>query len=101
MRQKCYLTLATGGVYGSLSRISYAYLTWVAMWGRFFLQRAYIGITRSCMRWYVRKKESIIGVQWGQKYPNPRAHRSSGKRGLPRVGIFLEPLNTNDRFYFS
>ena len=32
MRQKCYLTLATG----RLSRISYAYLTWVAMWDRFF-----------------------------------------------------------------
>ena len=29
-----------------------------------------------------RKIESIIGVQWGQKNPNPRAHRSSGKRGL-------------------
>ena len=26
--------------------------------------------------------ESIIGFQWGQKNPNPRAHRSSGKRGL-------------------
>ena len=26
------------------------------------------------------KIESIIGVQWGQKNPNPRAHRSSGKR---------------------
>ena len=38
-----------------LSRISYAYLTWVAMWDRFFRQRAYIGITRSRMRWYVRK----------------------------------------------
>ena len=25
------------------------------MWDRFFRQRAYIGITRSCMRWYVRK----------------------------------------------
>ena len=34
--------------------ISYAYLTSVAMWDRFFQQRAYIGITRSCMRWYVR-----------------------------------------------
>ena len=32
--------------------------------------------------------ESIIGVQWGQKNPNPRAHRSSGKRGLPSF-----PLN--------
>ena len=53
------------------------------MWDRFFRQRAYIGITRSRMRWYVRKIESIIGVQWGQKNPNPRAHRSSGKRGLP------------------
>ena len=39
-----------------LSRISYAYLTWVAMWDRCFQQRAYIGITRSWMRWYVRKK---------------------------------------------
>ena len=54
MRQKCYLTLATGRACG-LSRISYAYLTWVAMWDRFFRQPAYIGITRSCMRWYVRK----------------------------------------------
>ena len=26
------------------------------MWDRFFRQRAYIGITRSRMRWYVRKK---------------------------------------------
>ena len=37
---------------------------------------------------YVRSIESIIGVQWGQKNPNPRAHRSSGKRGLPSF-----PLN--------
>ena len=58
------------------------------MWDRFFRQRAYIWITRSRMRWYVRKIESIIGVQWGQKNPNPRAHRSSGKRGLPSF-----PLN--------
>ena len=42
-----------------LSRISYAYFTWVAMWDRFLRQGAYIGITRSCMRWYVRK---IFGV---------------------------------------
>ena len=32
--------------------------------------------------------ESIFGVQWGQKNPNQRAHRSSGKRGLPSF-----PLN--------
>ena len=38
-----------------LSHISYAYLTWVAMWDRFFRQRATIGLTRSCMHWYVRK----------------------------------------------
>ena len=31
------------------------YITWAAMWDRFFRQRANIGITRSCMRWYVRK----------------------------------------------
>ena len=44
----------------------------------------------------VRKRESIIGVQWGQGNPNLRVHRSSGKRGFaefptgtvdPRVGI--------------
>ena len=40
----------------SLSHISYAYFKWVAMLDRFFWQRAYIGITRSCIRWYVRKK---------------------------------------------
>ena len=32
--------------------------------------------------------ESIIGIQWGQKNPIPRAHYSSGKRGLPSF-----PLN--------
>ena len=26
------------------------------MWDRIFRHQAYIGITRSCMRWYVRKK---------------------------------------------
>ena len=54
-----------------LSRISYAYLTWVAMWDRFFRQQAYIGSTRSCMYWYVRKyfylrlksQMSLSGVQ--------------------------------------
>ena len=28
------------------------------------------------------QRESIIGVQWGQGNPNPRVHRSSGKRGF-------------------
>ena len=81
-----------------LSRYSYAYLTWVAMWERFFQQRANIGITRSCMRWFVRKIESIIGVQWGQKNPDRRAHCSSGKRGLPSF-----PLNggAEGGFYLS
>ena len=45
----------------------------------------------------------------GTENPNPRVHRSSEKRGLQsfslnggsRVRIFLEPLNTNDRFFFS
>ena len=45
---------------------------------------------------YLGQRESIIGVQWGQGNPNPRVHRSSGKRGFaefptgtvdPRVGI--------------
>ena len=38
-----------------LSHISYAYLTSVAMWDKYFRQQANIGITQSCMRWYVRK----------------------------------------------
>ena len=39
--------------------------------------------------WYgVCEIESIIGVQWGQKNPNPRAHSSTGKQGLPSF-----PLN--------
>ena len=29
------------------------------MWDRFFRERAYIGITRSHMRWYVRKKSLV------------------------------------------
>ena len=64
-----YLALATDSC--SLSRISYAYLTWVAMWARFFRQQGNIEITRSCMHWYVRKIESIIGVQWGKKKSQP------------------------------
>ena len=39
------------------------------------------------------EKESIIGVQWLQKNPNPRVH-PTGTVGS-RVGIFLSPLNTN------
>ena len=63
-----------------LSRISYAYLTWVAMWDRFFRQRAYIGITRSRMPWYVRKKNPSLGITvW---------HHSA----IPRDGIFYPTL---------
>ena len=56
------------------------------------------------------KKRIIIGVLLGQENPNPRVHRSSGKRGFaefptgavdPRVGILRFQQNTNDRFYFS
>ena len=54
----------------------------------FFRQWANIGITRFYMRWYRRKIESIIGVQWGQKNPNLMAHCSSEKQGLPSF-----PLN--------
>ena len=32
------------------------------MWDRFFRQRAYIEITRSRMRWYVRKKVHQVEV---------------------------------------
>ena len=37
-----------------------AYLTWVAMWDRYFQQRASIGITRSCKHWYMRKNYLIL-----------------------------------------
>ena len=60
MRQKCYLVLATD--WCVLSRISYDYLTLVAMWDRFFRQQAYIGITWSCMHWYVRKKYPSLAI---------------------------------------
>ena len=48
----------------------------------------------------IRKKESIIGVQWFQKNPNPRVHHSVGTVD-PQVGICLSPLDTNDGFYLS
>ena len=39
------------------------------MWDRFFRQRAHIGITRSGMRWYVRKKDfSHMGKNMGNPY---------------------------------
>ena len=50
---------------------------------RLFVFYLSLGLVRVC-----EIIESIIGVQWGQKNPNPRAHRSSGKRGLPSF-----PLN--------
>ena len=53
MRQKCYLTLATGRVWLILYKLPLSHMG--SMCDRFFRQRAYIGITRSCMRWYVRK----------------------------------------------
>ena len=45
----------------------------------------------------------------GTENPNPRVHRSSGKRGLlsfpldggPEGLGFMEPLNSNNRFFFS
>ena len=54
------------------------------------------------------EKESIIGVQWFQKNPNPRVHRSGGisaslshwNGGLSGWEL-LSPLNTNDGFYLS
>ena len=57
-----------------LSRIIYAYLTWVAMWDRFCQQQANIGITQSCMRWYVRKnyltwvKTTQIPIWYARKF---------------------------------
>ena len=39
----------------------------------------------------VRYIDSIIGAQWGQKNPNLRAHRSSGKRGFPSFPLNVGP----------
>ena len=65
MSRVCYLALVTGHVW----LISYK-------------------LRLSHMGGDVGQIESIIGVQWGQKNPTQRAHRSSGKRGLPSF-----PLN--------
>ena len=54
----------------------------------------------TCWYAYVRQIESIIGVQWGQKNPNPRAHRSSGKRDLP-MNKWLFHQNRFTRTSFS
>ena len=71
---------------------------------RLFVFYLFHGLVRVC-----KINSNIIGVQWGPKNPNLRAHFSSGKRGLPSFllnggpegGIFLEPLNANDRLFFS
>ena len=40
--------------------------------------------------------------QWGQKYPNPRAHLSSGKRGLPSMIKYKKyPYPVCNNVYFS
>ena len=57
MRQICHMSFISHkqlAVCG-LSRISYTYLKWVAMSDKYFRQRANIGITQSCMHWYVKK----------------------------------------------
>ena len=62
---------------------------------------------------YCIKRESIIGVQWGQGNPNPRVHCSSGKRGFAefptgtvdlRVGIsrfHCTPIMDSISFFLS
>ena len=62
MRQKCYLTLATSHVW--LISFSNAYLTWVAMWDRYFPTASLHRITLSRMRWYVRKNYLRWVKQW-------------------------------------
>ena len=70
-----------------LSRISYAYLTWVAMWDRFFRQQAYIGITQFRMRWYASKKNPSLVITV--------CHHSASlvmPIGDPRDGFFYPTL---------
>ena len=47
------------------------------------------------------EKETIIDVQCWQENPNPRVHKALFPTWMvvPRVRIFLSPLNTNDGFY--
>ena len=68
MSRVCYLTLATG-------------LVWVAMWDRFFQQRANIGLTRSCMLWCVRKNFVLIHVRlYLSHIPVPARGKDKKKR---------------------
>ena len=53
MRQKCYLTLAAGRVWLISYKLRLSHMS--SDVGQIFQRPSYIGITRSCMRWYVRK----------------------------------------------
>ena len=78
------------------------------MWDRFFRQRAYIGITRSRMRWYVSRfsrQRAYIGItrscmRWYVRKKNPSLaitdyHHSASlvmPIGDPRGGFFYPTL---------
>ena len=50
----------------------------------------------------LRQRESIIGVQLGQGNPNPRVHRSSGKRGFAEFPTgTVDPRVWISRFHCS
>ena len=65
MRQKCYLTLATGRVWLISYQLRISHMG--SDVGKIFRQRANIGITRSRMCWYVRIEDLSRGSLFGIK----------------------------------
>ena len=78
-----------------------AYLTWVAMWDRYFRQRASIDITRSCIHWYVRKsyltwvkqRKSRSGV--GEKIFYPRIKSQISLSSVQEICFILHLSSLN------
>ena len=71
------------------------------MWDRFFRQRAYIGITRSRMRWYVRKNY----LMWkSRSWVQERYPFKGTQFGISRLGTWIVYLHvlfhTNDRWLY-
>ena len=70
-----------------LNRLECKHLSWVWGWDRKIHPEdhrlASQGLPSDDKQWSEGQIESIIGVQWGQKNPNPRAHLSSGQASFP------------------
>ena len=63
------------------------------MWDRFFRQRAYIGITQSRMRWYVRKfylSRIPVPACWKDKKPKATHWLHAGCTSIGEVIVMLK-----------